>query len=153
MDNLTKEQETNLEKLELERLMDRGVSFQLGKRKYIIKEFYGGTLDALSEQFIKLEMVIPDGQETQAYNRYIKHNAKTWAKIIAIAALNSKWKIKFLSGLLAQKILWQYKPSDLSNLVDIVHTMCNYKDFIRSSVLIAGIRTTKPTTEEVKEQA
>lgn len=151
---IDQEQQNVLEKIELDRLLDRGVEFELGKRKYILKEFYGGTLDALSAEFIKLELKQTDTEiATQEFNHFVNSNTKTWARVIAIAVLNSKWKIKFLTGIMARRILWAYKPSDLKGLVDIIATMCNYKDFIHSSVLIAGIRTTKPKTEEVKEQA
>lgn len=152
--DLSKEQLLELEKNELNKLLDNGVEIEIGKAKHIIKEFYGGTMDAISGELIKLEFVTKSESETrQDHNKHINDTAKIWANIIAIAILNNKWKIRFLKNRLAKQILWQYKPSQLSQIVEVVVQMMNYKDFIYSSILIAGIRTTKPRIEEAKQQA
>lgn len=150
----TPEELLNLEKNEIDSVLDAGIEIQIGRRKYTLTQFYGGTNIHLCREFIKLEMQSADPENRMPiFNRFVMENSRTWANIIAIAVLNSKWKIRLFKKRLANKLLWQYKNSDLEEIVQVIAKMSNYTDFIISSRSIAGMRMTKPNLEEEKPQA
>lgn len=138
------------EKSELKSLTERGVKFKLGKKEYILKEFYAGTLDRLSAIFIEMQIdedllkENPIGESVRITNK----SAKLCAKALAIAILNNRWKLMFLVPFMTRKILWSLTPSKLAHVSVLIMQMSNYGDFMNSIRLIAGIRTTKPNPIE-----
>lgn len=145
------EDKLKLEEQEISNILDRGVEFKVGKGRFIIKSFYLGTLDILADLFIKLEIDLTewDQDAVTALNHMTKKSARVLAKIAAVAVLNSRWKIKFLSPFLASYFYWKLKPAMLINLVEIIVQMSNRTDFITSIRSIAGAtRTTKPNLVE-----
>ncbi|MDQ6482220.1 hypothetical protein [Dyadobacter sp. LHD-138] len=148
------------EKIELDTLLDRGIEFTIetksifGKKKtkkFLIQQPYLGTLDHLSEQFIEMNFSEEAIKEDwmQEGKRMIAADAKRCARIAAIAVLNSKWKIKFLTGIYANYFLWRMTPKKLMQLTTIIFQISNIADFINSIRYLAiQTRTTSPALME-----
>lgn len=152
---MTDKEQLSLEANEARRLIDQGMVFEVGKKKYQIKEFYAGTLDILSSIFIEMQIdqsALEEGFMAEA-QRITKRNAKLCAKALAVAVLNNKWKILFLTPFLAKRFLWSITPSRLMKAAIIIAQMSNFGDFIGSIRLIAGVRTTKPNPIEQDNEA
>ena len=147
---MTEQQKLELEQKEAANLINKGVTFKIGKKDYLMKELKGGTLDLISEIAVNIQIdeealkENPIGESKQIS----KKASMACAKILAYAVLNDKWKIRFFSRRLASKILWQYKPSQLLKAAILIAEMSNYADFINSIRLIAGVRTAKPNPIE-----
>jgi len=139
---------------ETEILLNKGMVFEAGGKKYLIKQPFLGTLDYLSAEYLKLDINIPvlDSQEFkdiyEEQKRSIHPNVKTAARIVAIAVLNSKWKIKFLTSWYARLFLWSITPADLFKLANIVMRASNLRDFTSSIALMSINRTTAPQAIE-----
>lgn len=145
-----------LEQSEAAALLDRGIEFNVNKRKFIIYKPFLGTLDIISG--LALDMIIDeeelDGDHGTHYaNKVVNRSAKQYAKIVACAVLNSKWKIRLFAGVLAKWFYWNMKAADLRALAQIIVEDRSTLDFLLSIRLIAGIRTTKPNPIEQKDQA
>lgn len=144
----------DLEANEAASLVEKGVKFTVGKSEYEIKEFYAGTLDILANIFIEMQFDEEKLSENPiAESKYItKKSAKLCAKALAIAVLNNRWKIKWLTPFLAKKFLWTITPTRLMKASIIIAQMSNFGDFINSIRLIAGSRTTKPNPIEKSKE-
>lgn len=148
-------EQNKLEQQEAASLVDKGVSFKIGKRAYVMKELCGGTLDLISEVSLHIQLdddklkENPIGESKEIG----KKATKKLALILAYAILNNKWKIRFFAPFLARKILWKFTPSQLLKAAVVLTEMCNYADFINSIRLIAGVRTTKPNLIEEEPKA
>ncbi|MCF2498402.1 hypothetical protein [Dyadobacter chenhuakuii] len=135
-------------------LLDKGITFKAGKEEYLIEQPYLGTLDYLAEEFLKLDVQIKQLESKQSFEifeeqkRMVGPNARRCARIVAIAVLNSKWKIMFLTEYYAQKFLWSVKPSDLMKLTSIILKASNLSDFSASIALLSVSRTTAPQAIE-----
>lgn len=146
----------NLENQELDALLDRGVSFKIGKRNFTITRPFAGTLDILSSLYLKIAISDSelDNMDQYGANTFIKATVKVWAMIAAVAVLNSRWKIKLLAPILAKYFYWNMKVKDLEGLAKIIIEMNSTVDFIISTKLIAGVRrTTQPNLVEQSKQA
>lgn len=142
------------EKKELEVLLDKGLVFSAGGKQYLIKQPFLGTLDYLSNEFLKLDF---NSENLNSDNpikvfdeqkRIVQPNVKICARIVAIAVLNSRWKIKFLTGWYAAKFRWSVTPEDLFKLTNIVLQASNLRDFTNSIALLSINRTTAPAAIE-----
>lgn len=146
-----------LEQQELEDLLDKGVEFEVKKRKFLIKKPYLGTLDLMSDLALKIayEDEIISGENGANYAREVITNAsKGYALLVAIVVLNSKWKIKLFSKILAKWFYWNMKANDLKKLAQIVLEDDSVINFLISIRLISGLkRTTKPNQIEQNKQA
>ncbi len=147
-----------LEQQELEDLLDKGVEFEVKKRKFLIKKPYLGTLDLMSDLALKIayEDEIISGENGVNYAReVVVSTAKHYSLLVAIVVLNSKWKIKFFAKLLAKWLYWNIKADDLKKLAQIVLEDDSVVNFLLSIRLISGLkRTTKPNQiEEQNKQA
>jgi len=156
------------EKAELDTLIEQGMTFEVpkrsllrfigkSKRTFLISQPYLGTLDRLSAEFIQMSFsedklkADPIGES----KRLMHQNARRCAKVVAIAILNSSWKIRLLSGLLARYLLWRITPQQLFNLTMIINRISNMADFTNSiRFLSISNRTTAPgLIEETKTEA
>ena len=148
------------EKKELDLLIEKGVSFKVPKRSFLkyfgekersfeIHQPYLGTLDYLSAEYINMEFspekVDDSSDKTNWLNeskRLQAVNSKRCAKIIAIAVLNSKYKIKFFSGILSNYFLWRITPEKLLSISNIILLISNISDFTNSIRLMSIHPTT-----------
>lgn len=152
-DNIDKKQ---AEGNELKVLLDKGITFKAGKKEYLIKQPYLGTLDYLSDEYLKLDIDIHTINQSEDFfqrfneqKRIIKPNVKIAAKVVAIAVLNSRWKIKLLSGIYSRIFLWNLTPELLLKLVEIIIQSSNLKDFTSSIIYLSiSPRTTAPQVIE-----
>lgn len=143
-----------LEQQEIDLLLEKGLEFKTGGKTYLIRPLTGGTLLALADQFIKLdinEAEIESGEFDRVWaeqKRAARKNWKICAKIVAIAVLQSRWKIKLLGWWYARKFLWTLTSNDLLRLTGIIMKMGRLQDFCVSIVLLRENRITAPTTIE-----
>lgn len=140
------QEQLKLETNEAKSLIESGVEFEVGKRKYKIKEFYAGTLDILSGIFIEMQFDENTLQENPIGESKLitKKSIRLCAKALAVAVLNNKWKIRLFTPFLANKFLWSITPSRMFKGAVIIAQMSNFGDFINFIRLTAGVRTTKP---------
>ena len=152
---LTPEERINAEQGELDSLIEKGFSFKVKKREFLVREPYLGTLDRLSDLFIKMDYDITklDTEFMQESKRMAHASAKMCAKVIAIAVLNNKWKIRLLSGAMYRYFLWNIQPSKLFELTRLINLTCNLRDFTYSIISMSAARTTKPEMIEQSQKA
>lgn len=142
------------ERNEINSLLEKGVKFKVGKRAWKLHEPYLGTLDHISALAIKINIdqkTLTDDPLSES-KRLVGKSAKIAAKIVAIAVLNNRFKIKFLTGILATYFLWHITPRKLLELALLINTMGNYGDFISSIRLMNSARTTAPNLVEMKTE-
>lgn len=155
------------EQRELDKLIDRGEVFEVpmksflrwfSKRKtrrFTIYQPYNGTLDYLADCFIKMEVDEQQLQENpvKESNRIVRRSAKIASRTVAIAVLNSKWKINLFANLLTAYFHWRLKPSTLLQLVLTIKLISNYGDFISSIRLMSGTRReTQPKADLIEAE-
>lgn len=148
-------EQLKLEANEAKKLIEEGVEFEVGRRKYKIKEFYGGTLDILSGIFIQMQFdedVLQANPIGESKN-ITKKSIRLCAKALAVAVLNNKWKIRLFAPFLANKFLWNITPSRMFKGAVIIAQMSNFGDFINFIRLTAGVRTTKPNLIEENQDS
>lgn len=145
---------TEAEQNELGILLDKGMTFKIGKKSYLIKQPYLGTLDHLANQFIKLDVnqtQLISEMPQEVFNeqkRMLLPNLHTCAKIIAIAVLRTKWRITFLTPFYAWKFFWRLTPGELAELTNVVLKASNLPAFTNSIILMSINRTTAPQVIE-----
>lgn len=150
------------EQQEISILLNKGVKFSTPKRSFLkhlskkkerdfyIFQPYLGTLDHLSE--LSLQMKIDEKvyesddmfERLQGYKILASKTARLAAKMAAISVLNSRWKIKLFSGILAGYFLWHIQPTHLLQLAMLINKMSNFGDFTNSIRLMSTARTTAP---------
>lgn len=155
------------EKLEADILIDRGMEFTTEKksllkyfskkkqRTWLIKEPYAGTLDYITSVAVQInfdEVEINKDPLTES-KRLVHQHIHKCAEIIAIAVLNSKWRIKLFKRIMTHYFLWRVTPSKLKDLASIISLMMNLKDFMISIRLTSAVRTTKPNLIEQDKKA
>jgi hypothetical protein len=155
--------EIRAEKFEIDTLLERGLSFTIPKRSlfkrfgkpertFIIQQPFLGTLDRLSEQFIQMDFSEEFLQQAgmPEAKRILAINTRRCATVVAIAVLNSQWKIKLLTPFLASYLLWRVTPHKLAQLALMITQISNLGDFINSIRLLSVnlTRTTAPARME-----
>lgn len=147
-----------IERQALNTLLSRGVYFELPGRLFFkrriwritIRQLLLGTLDYLTELYLQIDINeerIKENPEREA-RRLTGQYARLMARVVAIAFLNSKWKIRFFSGYLAKWFLWKLTPQRLFDLTLAIKTLSNTADFVGSIRSIALVRTTAPRDPE-----
>lgn len=146
-----------IENKALDNLLQRGVEIPIPKRsifryigkkerKFILRQSYLGTLFEISKLALKVEY-----DETQLQADGFRESkiltveySKTMALIIAIALLNSKWKIKCFAKLFSYYLFWRLTPSKLAQVAIMVMQMNNYSDFINTIRLTSVLKVATP---------
>lgn len=148
-------------------LIEKGMKFTVKKqsilkylskskeRTFVIEQPFLGTLDIISALFLSInfdERQLEDNFLSSS-KQIVAKSVKTCSMVVAVSVLNSKWKIKLFSKLLAQYFLWRMRPSDLMKMSIVIHKINNYGDFINSIRLMSTIRTTAPQNRIEENQA
>lgn len=154
------------EQKQIDVLIDSGIKFTVPKRSvfayfsksktrtFEIKQPYLGTLDYLSNEYIKMEfseerIKLDPLNESK---RLSLENAKRCARVVAIAVLNSKLKILLFTRILSHYFLWRITPKKLFELALIINTLANTADFTNSIRWMSVSRTTAPNLIETPDQ-
>ena len=142
-------------------LINRGLNFTVDRtgifrrktpRTFHIKQLYLGTMDLVSEAFSRLEIdEVSLAEDPIAEGRRLEHlHARGMARIVALAVLNGKWKIRLFAGIYTRYFLWHVNPSKLYQLAMIVNTLSNTPDFVNSIRLLSIVRTAPPKADRVE---
>ena len=128
-------------------LLEKGVKFTIpvrglfarltGKkeRSFCMYQSYLGTLLHLHKVYtsIQIDEQAMDGLSWMNEGKKSYRHARKLAKIVAIAYLNSRWKIRLLSGFYTWYFLYRITPEKMLGLVKmIIVDMNNMQDFIVS---------------------
>ena len=147
-----------IERAELDILLSAGMSFNVPKRsllryigkperQFLIKPLMVGTNDFLSREFVDMnfsEEEINKDPLGEA-KRLMARNARRSAKVVAIAVLNSHWKIRLLTGLYSWYFRWHITPQILLQLTLKIHEAQNLGDFTNSMRYLSVVaRTATP---------
>lgn len=148
-------------------LIEKGMKFTVKKqsflkyfsktkdRTFVVEQPFLGTLDIISALFLSINFdeKLLEENFLSSSKEIVSRSVKTCALVVAVAVLNSQFKIKLFSKLLAQYLLWRMRPSDLMKMSIIIHKINNYGDFINSIRLMSTIRTTAPQNRIEENQA
>lgn len=137
-------------------LLDKGEAFYMktrfGKRKFVIKPLVLGTLIAISESCNNVEIDESDTEPMQVIAKYSKYS-KEMARIVALAVLNNKLKIKLFSSYLTNYFLWKLSPGELYKLMMLSIKQMEVTDFFGCTALLGAMNITKERSKagELKE--
>jgi len=135
-------------------LLEKGLKFKVGMLRFTIRQSYLGTLILISKYVTQIKLndmqFTGTGNVSMAYAG-VPENAVVLARIIAIAILNGKMKIKLFSGLLARYLLWRLQPERLLSLISVVIVLNNAGAFMNSIRLIHTQRITAPKENLIEE--
>lgn len=151
------------ERAALNALLEKGLAFEIPRRSFfgvkrkprtfVISQPYLGTLDSLSSELLRMDLdeeaikKDPLGES----RRIAYTNARRAAKVVAIAVLNGKWRIRLFTRIVANYFLWKITPSKLFQLAMIINTMSNTADFTNSIRLLSIARiTADPKADRVE---
>lgn len=125
------------------------------QRTFTVKQPFLGTLDIISALFLSINFdeKLLEENFLSSSKEIVSRSVKTCAMVVAVSVLNSQFKIKLFSKILAQYLLWRMRPSDLMKMSIIIHKINNYGDFINSIRLMSTVRTTAPQNRIEKNQA
>lgn len=162
------QEQRDQEQIILDRMLDKGLSFDVPKRsilKYFSKDKkrlitiykpFLGTMDYLADARLKLN--INDSQLTGVNIMYeknviIKDNSTLMCRIIAIAWLNCRWKIKLFTGVLAWYFKGRLDSQKIKGVTALIEQLENAAPFISSIVSTSGNpRATEPKADTIEEK-
>lgn len=135
----------DLEKKSLDTLSDLGTKFTIkGVGSFSIKPAKLRTLVEISKVSVNISIEKKDAASLMEAIALAPENAKIAAKMVALAILRDKWKMKLFSGILARKLYNNLTAKELYELVVISINQSDSSFFFRSLTLIGSIRITKP---------
>lgn len=164
------------EQANIDALIGRGMEFEVETkgieklfrkhRVFTITEPYTGTLDLLTDEFIKMEIDTEalENRPIEESNRILQRSARRMARVVAIIVLNGGCWIEFTPyrGIINYPLINKYtnyfmrrlKPSKLKQLALIIRQLMNAGDFINSIRWVSGAmpRTTNPKANLVEEK-
>ncbi len=136
-------------------MLGKGISFKVGLFRFTMQQSYLGTLLNISKYVTQLklnDLQLDGAGAVGTVYASIPENAKLLCRIIAIATLNNRLKIKLFSGLLSKYLLWRLKPDRLLSLISVVIVLNNAGAFTNSIRLIHTLRMTAPKENLVEMQ-
>jgi len=149
----------NTEEKATDILQNKGIKFSIPRkslfrhlkknRELTIRPSYLGTLYEISRLAIKLnfdEKLIENDPFYESRVLIEKH-VKSMALIVAIAVLNSQFKIKLFKGILSWYLYWHLTPEMLFSLSLQVVELNNLQDFMSSIRSARGWRITQPKSD------
>ncbi|GAB4020229.1 hypothetical protein GCM10028808_60670 [Spirosoma migulaei] len=153
------------EQSEIIRLIQSGMSFRTQKQSlfkffgapeqtFILHEPFLGTLNQLSREWLAMDFA-EGALQVDSINeakRLTAQNTHRCARIIAIAYLNSWWKIRFLTPIYARYFLWHLTPEKMWQLTILINSISNLGNLVNSvRYLSIQPRTTAPALMEKPE--
>lgn len=156
---------TNVEQLAAERILESGVRVKLpaplflrmlGKKQVslLIKQPYLGTLMHISRLALQsgFDFEQIDRGEMEAAHRLVSEHARTASRIVAVAVLNSRLKIRLFARPLAGWLQYKLKPRKLAEIIMTLVLLSGIQDFTSSIRLIRSLRVTAPKNLSPAEQ-
>ncbi len=144
--------ENSTETLTLETLLEKGLDFTIDNtgwrkrirkaKKYHIGQPKLGTLLNISIEQQKFDVDFDKLSENPLGNSFkiVAENTEPICRIVAIAVLNDKDRIDDELDEMAEYFKWKMNPSELWQLAQILTTLCNTVDFIRSIRSFQGLK-------------
>ncbi|MBS4056503.1 MAG: hypothetical protein KGZ82_04210 [Bacteroidales bacterium] len=148
---MTDQDKLTVEKRAIETLLSHGMTFRVGRIKFLVKQPYLGTLLHLSKIYAEIaidEEKLKDSAYAGSFV-LVQENAVRVSRMIAIAVLNGKWKIRLFTGILSNYFLWRINPEKLFGVMGIVIALSNTASFTNSIRLIQALRLMKPKEENL----
>lgn len=149
----------NIKLQAVDTLLDEGIYFEVertglfrifGKKRFIIKPSKLGTLFMISKITVMSELNANDFEQNpigRAHETIVKAS-KGYAKVLAIAVLNSRWKIMLFSSILGNYFFWKVSTGKLLQLMQAVVNANNILAFMSTIRLMSGIAATlEPSTK------
>ena len=145
----------------LDTLLNEGVKFKVRIRvfgfafkvPFKIKPLRLGTIFYLSKQRVKLSEVSEDEPVHEMFDK--ADNLKPFARCIALSVLNSRLPIKLFTCPLAKIFYWNLSVSEMHELMTVVVSQMNVRDFFLTTGLVRGFqvvdRTQKADTSRKKQ--
>lgn len=143
----------------LDTLLDKGVEFKIVTRvfgvklnvPFTIKPLRLGTILYLSKQRLKIQDV-SDKKEI-LWEMFDKaDNVRAIAKCIALAVLNSPVKIRLFTYPVYYLFLWNLSIKEVHDLMTVVISQMNARDFFFTTALVKGIQIVDRTNTSPKKQ-
>lgn len=142
-----------IEQGEINSLLDKGIIYKAGPYNFTITQPYLGTLDRLTNEYIKIDFDLEKANSEPLnelkYSAYA--NAKTAARIVAIATLNSYWGIKLLTGVFSLYLFWKLKPVRLYEIAQAIHLLSSLENFTYAIQLLHLRPRVTQTKAEIAE--
>jgi hypothetical protein len=151
---------SNAEKKAADTLLHTGAEIKIYKRSVLrfigkkertitIHQSFLGTLYEISRLALQMNFDESKVQSDPWYESKVlaEKHARTVSTVLAIAILNSKWKIRLFKKLLANYLYWHLTPENLFKIVIVVSELNNVADFINSIRSVRGWRITQPKSE------
>lgn len=106
---------------------------------------YLGTLMHVARLSVKdgFDLAELNGEINDVHELVLKHS-KTLRKIVAVLYLNSGWKIRLFTGLVAKWLEYKLTPSKLAEIAVVVVAYSRLEDFTSTIRLIGAMRITSP---------
>lgn len=148
--------EQEVQKLAADTLLERGVRFPIPApfllrifgKKVINLTLYPpkmGTLISISKGLVDMEVdpsVLDEGDVGKAYSLIAEHG-KAMCRIMAIAVLNGKWRIKLFSGILTSWLNWKLDARRLAELFMAITTLSGLQYFTSTIRYLPAMSITK----------
>lgn len=138
--NISKEE---AEKKESELLIQRGVVFDIGERKFEIKPLVFGTITHANKYAVDLKINLTSDDNASVFNE-VGNNISPLMNFIAVCILHSRWKIILFRNLLAWYLKWKLNPEKALKIAMVILQMYDIKNFITSIRLIGQMTITSP---------
>ena len=142
------------EKQELDILIEKGITFDVGGKKYAIHEPTLRTLDTLAAEYLKIEIENTMLKDIDNADKLLKDGCKVvaihckrMARIVAIAVLGNKAKGKELEDL-TNEMLDVLTPSKLEGIFKAVQLLMNTGAFLNSIRLTCEMKAALPALIE-----
>lgn len=150
---MTETEKLNIEKQAVDTLLEQGMTFKAGLFRFHLQQPYLGTLLHMSRLYAEIaidEEKLKDSAYAGSY-MLVPQNAKRVSKLIALAVLRSRVKIKLFAGLLSWYMLWNLTPEKLFAIMGMVLVIGNTASFTNSIRLIQALRMMKPKESLVEQ--
>ena len=134
------------ERGELSLLLEKGISFTVGKDSYTISEPPLRVFDAIAAEMIEIELeeeLLKEHARVESYQLIQRHSTRM-SRIVAIAVLGIDFRDTQRLNKLSKKLHESLTPSKLENLFSTIRLMMNTGSFMSSIRLISEIKTGLP---------
>lgn len=135
-----------MENKEANILVDEGLRFTIGKRKFHIKPLRYGTMRHANKYAVKMNIDLEDGNSNHKLFSELSSNITPQMRYIAINILGSYWKIKLFTKPFSRWLEWKLTPKEAFKLSMAIVQMNDLTNFISSIRLVGETSLTKSKT-------